>query len=209
MTRDDEQTIRALRSAMATQVRGHHLDAEIAAAAVDHIASEPRTTRRRLGEYVAIAACLVGVATVALVYAVTRANSSPERAAVSPTGSTCTGAVVTSALPVWARAGFSPDAYINPHVTGANNQIIGVLFADPLRSPPAKGLANKIFWVAKDHGTGPLVIRAKLDGSTHLTTRKVPSGPGPSIINLPAPGCWQLTLTWSGHRDTLTVPYAR
>jgi hypothetical protein len=35
----------------------------------------------------------------------------------------------------------------------------------------------------------------------------VPGGPGPSIINLPAPGCWTLHLSWSGHRDELKLRY--
>lgn len=210
MIRDDDQTIHALRSAMATQVRGHHLSPEIAAAATDQIVSQSRSTRRRFGEYVAIAAaCLVGIVAVALVYAVTRSNSRHQHAATPPAGTACNGAVVTSALPLWARAGFSPGAYVNPHVTGANDEILGVLFTDPLRAPAQKGRDNKILWVAKDksYGTGPLVIRASLHGSKQVTTRTVAGGPGPSFVDLPAPGCWQLILTWSGHRDTLAVPY--
>jgi hypothetical protein len=33
-------------------------------------------------------------------------------------------------------------------------------------------------------------------------------GPGPSIVNLPSPGCWKLTLRWSGRVDTLDLEYA-
>ncbi|MEO8888263.1 MAG: hypothetical protein ABI301_06990 [Jatrophihabitantaceae bacterium] len=201
MIGNDEQTIHALRDAMATEVRGHHLDPEIAAAATDQLGS----ARRHGGKYAAVAACAVGAVTVALVYAVTGSNA--QHGATAPTGSACNGAVFTSALPVWARAGFSPDSYVNAHVTGAGDEIIGVLFADPLRSPPAPDRNNKILWVAKDPGTGPLVIRAHLEGADQEATRTVPGGPGPSIIDLPAPGCWKLTLTWSGHRDTLAVPY--
>jgi hypothetical protein len=29
----------------------------------------------------------------------------------------------------------------------------------------------------------------------------------PSIINLPAPGCWTLHLSWSGHTDQLKLRY--
>ena len=57
-------------------------------------------------------------------------------------------------------------------------------------------------------GPGPLVIHAALAGTDRTATRSVAGGPGPSIIDLPAPGCWQLTLTWSGQRDTMSVPYA-
>ncbi len=40
-----------------------------------------------------------------------------------------------------------------------------------------------------------------------VVRRQVTGGPGPSIINLPAPGCWQLDLRWSGHSDTMAVVY--
>ena len=53
----------------------------------------------------------------------------------------------------------------------------------------------------------PLVIKATLVGSTRTATVSVPGGPGPSIINLPAPGCWTLHLSWSGHRDELKLRY--
>jgi hypothetical protein len=38
-------------------------------------------------------------------------------------------------------------------------------------------------------------------------TRKVSGGPGPSIVNLPSPGCWRLTLRWSGRADSLDLSY--
>lgn len=207
MTRDDDQTIATLRSAMATQVRGHHLDPDLAAPAIDRLESQSRHPRRRTREFAAVAACLVGAVAVAVGYAVTRGDAGPQRA-TPPAGSSCAGAVVTTALPVWARAGFSPGATVVPHVLGAEGNILGVLFGQPLHSPPAKDHNNKILWVAKDRGNGPLVISAKLDGTDRTATRRVPDGPGPSIIDLPAAGCWHLTLTWAGQRDTMSVPYA-
>jgi hypothetical protein len=39
------------------------------------------------------------------------------------------------------------------------------------------------------------------------TAVSVPGGPGPSIIDLPAPGCWTLHLSWSGHTDKLKLHY--
>jgi hypothetical protein len=38
-------------------------------------------------------------------------------------------------------------------------------------------------------------------------TREVVGGPGPSIINLPVPGCWRFTLRWSGQIDTTDLAY--
>jgi len=37
--------------------------------------------------------------------------------------------------------------------------------------------------------------------------RKVSGGPGPSIINLPTPGCWRLRVRWSGRADSLDLRY--
>ncbi len=34
-----------------------------------------------------------------------------------------------------------------------------------------------------------------------------PAGPGLSTIDLPAPGCWTLHLSWSGHTDELKLRY--
>jgi hypothetical protein len=35
----------------------------------------------------------------------------------------------------------------------------------------------------------------------------VPVLPGPSYVNLPAAGCWSLSLSWSGHHDRLELRY--
>jgi hypothetical protein len=53
----------------------------------------------------------------------------------------------------------------------------------------------------------PLVIRATLAGGTRTAAVSVPGGPGPSVIDLPAPGCWTLRLSWSGHTDELKLRY--
>ena len=205
MTDHDARTIQALRAAMATATRDHQLDRTAAVAALEHLNSAPPAPPRRPRDYLAIAAaCLVVAGTAVGVYAVRGSRSSH-----TPTGtrSACDGAVITSALPPWARGGLSPNSYVNPHVTGASGAIIGVLFTNPLRSPPASGTSNKILWIAKNPGSGPLLIRAHLEGSDQVVTRTIAGGPGPSTIDMPAPGCWQLTLTWSAHTDTTALPY--
>jgi hypothetical protein len=35
----------------------------------------------------------------------------------------------------------------------------------------------------------------------------VPTGPGPSTIDLPEAGCWRLTLSWSGRKDSVDLAY--
>lgn len=133
-------------------------------------------------------------------------TSSPD-VATSPATVNCV--VTTGELPTWARAGFSPPTVSMPYVLGANRSIVAILFGNPLRSPPAKDHNNKILWVSPVSEAGsPLKIQARLSGSNRVVTREVEGGPGPSIIDMPAPGCWIFTLTWSGHTDKLAVRYS-
>jgi hypothetical protein len=37
--------------------------------------------------------------------------------------------------------------------------------------------------------------------------REVAEGPGPSTLDLPAPGCWTLDLRWADRTDTLRLSY--
>jgi hypothetical protein len=114
----------------------------------------------------------------------------------------------TGPLPVWARAGFSGDAAV-PHVLAEDGGIVAVLFGYPLQQPPAPDRSNKVLWVSRvaPEPGGSLVIEGRLGGSGAPVRREVPGGPGPSIVDLPDPGCWRLELTWSGGRDTIWLTY--
>ena len=98
-----------------------------------------------------------------------------------------------------------------PHVMGQAGDIVAILWAnrDALHSPSLPDRRNKILWVSRVPLTvlDPLVIKATLAGSTRTATVSVPGGPGPSIIDLPAPGCWTFHLSWSGHADELKLRY--
>jgi hypothetical protein len=132
-------------------------------------------------------------------------SPSPTRAAPGPARTGCVSAVEKGPLPEWARAGFSGDSSM-PHVTGDHGEIVAALFGYPLAVSRPDGSANKILWVAKTPGSNAtLVIEAKLDGSSLTASRRV--GLGPSIVDLPRPGCWHLTLTWSDHTDTMDLVY--
>ena len=112
-------------------------------------------------------------------------------------------------LPGWARSGFSPPDQPVPFVVGERGTILGVLFGQPFTAPPAPDRGNKILWVTRDpHPAGPLTISAELgDTTATAVTREIPDGPGPSLVDLPAPGCWHLTLAWPGHTDRVPVAY--
>ena len=143
------------------------------------------------------------------------AHASPAQAGPAQAGALtsngCTGQPPVSPLPVWARSGFSPADQAMPHVMGKAGNIVAILWApsDALHSPPLQDRSNKILWVPRIPlaAPNPLVIKATLADSTHTATVSVPGGPGPSIIDLPAPGCWTLHLSWSGHTDELKLRY--
>ena len=125
----------------------------------------------------------------------------------------CHAAVASGFLPVWARAGFSDPRPRIPHVLGRSGRIGAILFGYPLRSPTASDRNNKILWVSRTLPGTPaaLWIRAqRMEGGATVgkpVGRVLRGGPGPSIVDMPSPGCWRLTLSWSGRRDTLDLAW--
>ncbi len=143
---------------------------------------------------------------------ITRVGSA---SAPAPTGSSTTAAsgacradYTPATLPTWAHAGFNPPNQPMPYVLGDRGDIVAILWAqhDPLQVPPAANRNSKILWVSRVGG-GDLTIRATLESSGQSVTRSVPGGPGPSIIDLPAPGCWSMDLTWGTAHDHLQLEY--
>ncbi|MFF9122656.1 hypothetical protein ACF09J_05035 [Streptomyces sp. NPDC014889] len=126
--------------------------------------------------------------------------------------STCHPAVEQGQLPAWARRGFSGTSSTR-HIVGDNGEIAAVLFGYPYHAPAGNGRANKILWVAKESSGGQdspdakLTIKATLTGSGQVVSRSVAGGPGPSLIDMPKPGCWQFTLSWPGHTDRVDIEY--
>jgi hypothetical protein len=181
-----------------------------------------RVRRRRVGAVTAVAA---GVAAVAAGLPLALgAGQSPGTPAAdsSPSGAgqpACVSRLPATTLPVWARAGFSDPAPRAAHVLGRRGDIVAILFAQPLTSPAAADHTNKILWVARPAGdtsgataseppSTELRIDARLLDGSATAVRRVPGGPGPSIVDLPRPGCWHLTLHWSGRTDSLDLWYA-
>ncbi|MET0864117.1 MAG: hypothetical protein ABWZ98_07260 [Nakamurella sp.] len=157
--------------------------------------------RRRLITLGPIAAALVVVIVIAGVWVNRPAATAP----VASPPSACVP-LQTGPLPDWARAGFSsPEG--NPYQLSTNGSIAAMVFANPLVAPADPDRGNKILWAtqetpgAADH----LVIDGTLEGTG--TTHRVDTGtaPGPSYVDMPAPGCWQLTLTWGTHSDTMSL----
>ena len=171
-----------------------------------------RNTRRLIG-----GVGFASVVVVGLAFAVS-GRELPGRGSSAAAGSTgpsqaalsCTSAVKTAPLPEWAQGGFTPPDQAIAHVTGSRGDIVGVLFGG-LHAPSATDPANKILWVTRVAGGGgdpDLKIHATLNGSSTAVDRVVEGGPGPSIVDVPQPGCWTFTLSWSGHEEAVAVPYS-
>ena len=125
----------------------------------------------------------------------------------------CAPQVRDGVIPAWARAGFSQRSPTMHYELGASGAIAALLWAFPLEAPPPATHSNKILWVSHVPGnrTALLISAQRMVGShpvSRAVQRQVVGGPGPSIINLPAAGCWRLDLHWSGHSDHLDLSYA-
>ena len=114
----------------------------------------------------------------------------------------------TQVVPEWARTGFSDPEPKMPLVLGQHRRIVAIVFGSPLYAPPKEDRSNKILWVSREpqDAMSDLKIRATRTGDGKVAERKVPGGPGPSLIDLPE-GCWKLQLSWSGHTDELDLRY--
>jgi hypothetical protein len=137
------------------------------------------------------------------------AGPSAAHAKVAP----CASGVHEAVLPTWARTGFSDERPVMQYALGASGRIAAIVFGFPLLSPPGKTRNNKILWVSHSavRPLSDLRIRAQRMVGTRsvgpVVLRTVDNGPGPSIVDLPAAGCWRLALTWSGRSDTLDLRY--
>lgn len=127
----------------------------------------------------------------------------------------CRPLVRDRVLPVWARAGFTPPRARMPYALGARGLIVAIPGL-PLDSPlPAGGKQNKILWVARvvnqqRHSSSLKISAQRMAGTKRRgrpVHRTVTPGPGPSYVNLPAAGCWRLTLHWQDHTDQLDLQY--
>jgi hypothetical protein len=154
-------------------------------------------------------AALAAATGVAIAIGGSASAASDRTAAVAP----CQAKVQHGLLPLWLRGGFTGPKPRVPYVVGNRGAIAGIIFGDPLNAPPAARKNNKILWVPRHYAkkVAPLWIRMQQMEGTRLigapVRRIIPTGPGPSYVDAPSPGCWRLTLTWSGRRDTLDLAY--
>jgi hypothetical protein len=153
------------------------------------------------------AALLVVVAAVSVVAANTGAGAASAPAA-------CDGSVTRGVIPSWARAGFSEARPVMTYELSQDGQLAALIFGFPLTAPPRAAINNKILWVSRPRpvgAVGSLRLRAQRMIGTRrvgaVVTHYVTGGPNPSIIDLPAPGCWRVNATWWGHHDRIDLRY--
>ncbi|HEY3775632.1 MAG TPA: hypothetical protein VGL69_21695 [Solirubrobacteraceae bacterium] len=177
-----------------------------------------RRPRSWLRPLAAVAPVAVAVAVAAVAVALLGHHHASGRQPASGAGTVvraCRSGLHVGVLPVWARSGFRAARPRTEFAVGRRDRIGAILFStgNYLDSPPAADHNNKILWVSRrrSHSGGTLRIQAQLIRGTRRigapVRRTVPGGPGPSIINLPAAGCWRLTLRWSGLSDQLDLDY--
>jgi hypothetical protein len=144
-------------------------------------------------------------------------TAAPTSAAPEPTPSAMPGGCGTTTiglgdLPSWASsAGVSgPSLSVRSH----EGNLVGVIFGAPLTAPPREnGPSNKILWIVREprNGSDLVLTLRKQTGSDPITVREGSnSGPGeiyPSIVDVPAPGCWGVVAEWDGRRATLELNY--
>jgi hypothetical protein len=121
--------------------------------------------------------------------------------------------VRTDGLPAWtASAGSLPGM---PYVSSTDGDLVGALFGMPLHVRPVPdGHSNKILWIVRLPRNGEsLRLTGHLLGGhapdVHAT-EPADSSPGeiyPSIVDVPAAGCWHFTAVWSGHTSTVDLYY--
>ena len=165
-----------------------------------------RRARRRgalAGAGVAAAATAVAVAGVALA----RPDREVAQVAVAPA---CDGTPRTAVLPEWARTGFSDPEPVVPHVRSRSGDVVAILFGGGLWSPPRPDVSNKVLWdwrAVPGGATGDVTMTAQLAGTDRVVTTGLPRPEGPSTVDLPAPGCWRITLKSPRGTDTIDLQY--
>jgi hypothetical protein len=116
-------------------------------------------------------------------------------------------AIDRGVLPEWARTGFSDPEPKMPHVLSRGGQLMAIIFGDPLTSPPLPDRANKVLWVPRETPLTYTQLAITARQGERTVKRKVDLGP--SYVDLPAAGCWQLTVSWAGHKDSLDLAYVK
>jgi hypothetical protein len=201
---------------MSNEVRDllHNAAAKPSSAA--DVAGAWRRGRRMRAQRMAVS----GLAVVAIVAiaSLAAANVLPDDGKSVPPAATGTSAPgdcrtrTADEIPPWARSANPPSGVA--HALSDDGNVAYFIFSDPMIAGHRTDRENKILWIVRQPRDGqPLKITATLPGSTldpvHYSF-PADSAPGeiyPSVVDVPAPGCWHLELAWNGHRSSVDLGY--
>src|SRR5579884_1033633 len=97
-----------------------------------------------------------------------------------------------------------------PYAVAADGIAIGFLFRYPLLAGHPTNPRNKILWIVRTPGSGLVVRATPLHAAAHAVTITLPDNTGaeiyPSYVDVPAAGCWHITLHWAGRTTRSTSP---
>jgi len=135
------------------------------------------------------------------------------RSATAAAGACVAAPIHRGAPPAWTASAWSSSSpgFRLPYSLASGNSAAAFLWVR-LRAGDPSNPTNKVLWVMRYPRQGtPLRILARWGASAAVTARSswpADSSPGeiyPSYLNLPRPGCWELTLSWSSHVARLDV----
>jgi len=159
---------------------------------------------RRRASIAAIAASALAVAVIA--------SPRAARSATAAAGVCVAAPIHRGAPPAWSASAWSSSPGFRLPYSLASGDSAAAFFWVRLRAGDPSNPANKVLWVMRyPRQHTPLRILARWGASAAVTARSSwppDSSPGeiyPSYLNLPKPGCWQLTLRWSSHTARLDV----
>jgi hypothetical protein len=104
-------------------------------------------------------------------------------------------------IPTWANVGFSGSGTGLPWAAGTPSTAIAILFATELVALGQRpdGSSNKILWATETSTYQLRIVAHRADGTGSPVAINEPTTNGnqvPSIVDLPAAGCWTFHLTW-------------
>ena len=141
------------------------------------------------------------------------AGPPPVRGAAYTSGGCGTTPLLRGTAPNWASSANPPPIR---YALAERGQVAGFLFGYPLMAGNPQPYSDKVLWVVASPRDGqPLRLTGHpLDAATPVvsSTWSADSTPGeiyPSEIVVPSPGCWQFTLSWNGHTDTVDLWYVK
>jgi len=141
------------------------------------------------------------------------AGRPPVRGAAYASGGCGASPLLIGPAQGWASAADPPRIR---YALAERGQVAGFVFGYPLMAGNPRPYSDKILWVVASPRDGmPLRVTGHpLGAAAPVVSSAWPanSSPGeiyPSQIVVPSPGCWQFTLSWNGHTDTVDLWYVR